>query len=107
MSSTTPETGALRTPGLVAVSVVAALFVAGVLLLSGYDPPSADIKYDWLATREALRVGGDAHGDLLQLAAQEGVAVQINAPIGAERITGHPRTPGALLLLAPVAFVPY
>lgn len=101
------RSGSLVSRPVVGLSLAASILVCGLILLVGYDPLAADVKYDWLVTREAMRAGGDAYGDLLAMANAEGVSVQINAPPGTDAVTGHPRTPGALLIQAPIALLPY
>jgi hypothetical protein len=76
-----------------------------VSFVCGWDPLDADIKYDWLAARAALKT--DAYANPLALASEAGVTIAVNLPPGTETIEGHPRTPGALLLAIPLTLIPF
>lgn len=78
-----------------------------VLLVWGFDPPDADIKFDSLVSREALREGGDAYADLSDLSAREDVEIRMYADPDIDGARAHPRTPGALVLQLPLGLVPY
>ncbi len=90
-------------PALVVVTVASLLAFA--VHIAGYDPPYADAKKDWLAVRAAW--SADAYAPLLDLAEREGVELVINISPGRGADGIHPRTPGALLLMSPLALVPY
>lgn len=92
-------------PALVVVAI--AVLLSSATVAFGFDPLDADIKYDWLVTREALRSGGDAYRDVLEMAHDEGVSVAVHAGAGVETLTGHPRPPGTIVLQLPLVAVPY
>ncbi len=79
---------------LVVVVSVAATLVA-VVALSGRP---YDFAFDWIVANEVLE-GGDPSRPLRDLAADRGLRWD-----GLDFV--HPRTPGALLLIAPVEFLP-
>lgn len=82
---------------------VAALLTASI----GYDPPAADIKYDWLSAWGALH--GNAYEDSLSLARSQGVDLEVIVPSGFEGDAPppNPRLPGSILLLLPLTLVPF
>lgn len=92
-------------PALIVVAI--AVLLSSATVAFGFDPLDADIKYDWLVTREALRPGGDAYRDVLEMAHDEGVSVAVHAGDGVETLTGHPRPPGTIVLQLPLVAVPY
>lgn len=89
------------------VALLAALIVSVVLLLTRFNPPDADIKFDWLVTQEAARAGGDAHADIFELADRYGVEISVNADPSIAGERRHPRTPGALFLQLPLTQVSF
>lgn len=89
------------------IALMTSVVVSALTLMIGFDPPDADIKYDWLVTREALRSDGNAYRDVLELGRDEGVNVVVHVGAGVDEFTGHPRTPGAIVLQLPVAVVPF
>ena len=89
----------------VALALVAGCLAALLVAIVGYDPPDADIKYDWLSASGA--VSSNAYDDILALGQQEGVHLAINLPHGAVGPAVHPRTPGAIFLSLPLLLVDF
>ena len=89
------------------LTLAVAVLLSAFTLAVGFDPPDADIKYDWLVTREAVRGDGDAYSDVLDLGRAEGVQVAVHVGAGVKEFTGHPRTPGAIVLQLPLVVVPF
>lgn len=89
----------------VLIAVALGLLAGAITWLGGFDPPAADIKYDWLAAWGAIN--SNAHADVLQLANDAGVDVHVNAPPGVEPPFPHPRTPAAVLLSVPLLLIDY
>lgn len=90
--------------GVVALITVA--FVAGLTMLRNVEPALTDATADWLSASAAVE-GVDPWQDMQTLGSAFDVEI---APLGAselgevERV--HPRTPGMLLLLRPLAEIP-
>jgi hypothetical protein len=99
--------GGLTDKRLALMVLVTAVTLSALTLMVGFNPPDADIKYDWLVTREATRGDGDAYQDVLQLGRDEGVNVVVHAGVGVDEFTGHPRPPGAIVLQLPLVLIPF
>lgn len=85
--------------------ILAAVLVLNWIGLIGIDPDDADVKADWIGAREAV-FGVNAHADIAVLAARHDVEYRYRQPQDADTAS-HPRTPGALLLLAPILLIPF
>lgn len=85
--------------------ILVGLAGSSLIYLTGWNPPDVDIKFDWLSASGAL--GADAYANPYVLADEFGVEIEILVPATAEQITGHPRTPGAILLALPLLLVPF
>ncbi|GEM_PF-6369104 len=90
--------------GLVA-GIGLGLLAAAVVVVTGFDPPDADVKKDWLVTRAAW--SANAYDPLLELAKAENVEVVVHGSPDAGPAVHHPRTPGALLLMSPLGLLPF
>lgn len=97
--------GRFKIPVLQLAILASAFLVSVVLLLVNFNPPDADVKYDWLVTQEALRPGGDAYTDISELADQYELEIEVNADPAITVSRRHPRTPGALLVQIPLVLV--
>jgi hypothetical protein len=102
-------TGDVSPTRRVRVSIVVAI-VGGLLVAFGVarldvDVTIADIEYDWLAARAAIH--GNAYDPVLSLAKDEGVEVLVVKAADGSTDVVHPRTPGALLLLLPLRWIPF
>ena len=89
----------------VVIAVVAGCLAAVLVAISGYNPPDADIKYDWLSVNGA--VASNAYDDILDLGQQEDVHLAIHLPHGVDGPATHPRTPGAIFLSLPLLLVDF
>lgn len=114
MSTPTDQVGSVwarvaKEPRVVVIglSCLIAIVLSATVLATGFDPIDADIKYDWLVAKESVRQGGDAYRDLLLIAKDEGVQISVHAGEGTERLTGHPRSPGAIFIQLPLLAIPY
>jgi len=85
---------------------VLTLFLAGYTMLRNVSGELADATADWLVVTAATD-GLDPYQDLVDLAEHYGIEY---APVAADELGDfervHPRTPGALMLLAPLAALP-
>ena len=91
-----------KTIGLaIAVGIVASIATG----LIGYNPPDADIKFDWLSANAALE--SNAYEDVLELGDEAGVHLVVHHPGNSERPFVHPRTPGAILLSLPLILLEF
>ena len=98
--------GRLEVSVLHLATAAAALVVFTALLVVDFNPPDADVRFDWLATREAWRADGNAHADILELADRYKVPIELNADPAIDITRAHPRTPGALALQTPILAIP-
>lgn len=105
--TTNPIDASRSIPWWLGFGLATALGVLALIVLaaSGFDPPDADVKFDWLSAKAAF--ASNSYDDIRTLADEFGKPVEVSVPTGPDVPVAHPRTPGAIFLSLPLLLLDF